>query len=74
MKFSSLKEKAKLCMFFSVAMLATPAMAAGGLDEATNAIETFKGWLYGFMGVFALVYMLYHIILAMLEKEQWSDQ
>ena len=47
--------------------------AGGGLDEATDAIDEFKTWLYGFMGVAVLVYMIYQIGMAMMEKISWAD-
>ncbi len=47
--------------------------AGGGLDEATDAIDEFKGWLYSFLGVAVLVYMVYQIGLAMMEKISWAD-
>ena len=59
--------------FFVVAFVPSFAMAAGGLDEATDAIQTFQTWLYRFLGVGVLVYMVYQIILAMLEKQTWGD-
>ena len=63
-------------IFFAVLVMAfipSFAMAAGGLDEATTAIQTFQNWLYGFLGVGVLLYMIYQVILAMLEKQQWGD-
>ncbi len=59
--------------FLMMAFIPSFAMAAGGLDEATSAIQTFQTWLYGFLGVGVLVYMIYQIILAMLEKQTWGD-
>ena len=53
--------------------LSNPVLAAGGLDEATDALDTFRGWLYGFLGVGVLVYMVYQVILAMLDKQPWGD-
>lgn len=47
--------------------------AGGGLDEATDAIDEFQTWLYAFMGVGVLVYMIYQIGMAMMEKISWSD-
>ncbi|MCT7947684.1 hypothetical protein [Shewanella septentrionalis] len=73
MNFSLLKTKAKQFMCFGAMALSAPAMAAGGLDEATSAVQTFQIWLYGFLGVGVLVYMVYQIILAMLEKQTWGD-
>ena len=58
---------------FIMVFMPSFAMAAGGLDEATSAIQTFQTWLYRFLGAGVLVYMIYQIILAMLEKQTWGD-
>lgn len=50
-----------------------PVYAAGGLDKATSAVEEFRFWLYTFLGVGCICYMVYQIILAMLEKQPWGD-
>ena len=71
MKMNNIKN-----IFFAVFVMAfvpSFAMAAGGLDEATSAIQTFQTWLYGFLGVGVLLYMIYQIILALMEKQQWAD-
>ncbi|WP_190319296.1 conjugal transfer protein [Candidatus Enterovibrio escicola] len=59
--------------FLIMALASSFAIAAGGLDEATSAIRMFQTWLYGFLGVAVVVYMIYQIILAMLEKQTWGD-
>lgn len=57
----------------AVSAMSSPVLAAGGLSEATDALDTFKTWLYGFLGVGVLVYMVWQVALAMLEKQQWGD-
>jgi hypothetical protein len=52
---------------------ALPAAAAGGLQEATDAVDDFKVWFYGFLGVCCLIYTAYQISLALAEKKQWVD-
>ena len=48
-------------------------MAAGGLEEATDAIRTFQVWLYGFLAVGSIAYLIYNVILAMLDMKQWGQ-
>lgn len=59
----------------TVATAALPqmAMAAGGLASATTEANAIKVWLYGFLGVAVFVYVMYFVIMAMLEKKQWAD-
>lgn len=57
-------------LFFA---LISPLALAGGLDDATDAINDLKVWLYGFLGTFAICYLVYHVIMAMMEKETWGD-
>lgn len=57
-------------------MVASPALAAGGLeslDKATDALEDISKWLYAFVGVGAVVYIIYLVGMALFEKKQWSD-
>lgn len=49
------------------------AAAGGGLDSATNAITNLKTWLFPFVGMCALVYMLYCILMAFMERKSWGD-
>ena len=49
------------------------AFAAGGLAEATSQATTIKTWAYGFLGVCVFIYLIYLVILALLDKRQWSD-
>ncbi|WP_193067747.1 conjugal transfer protein [Halomonas sp. 3D7M] len=62
--------------FFALMLVLFPAIgfaAAGGLAAATNALEGFRAWAYGFLAVVVLVYMLYKVMLAFLEKGTWGD-
>ncbi|MCE5165620.1 TrbC/VirB2 family protein [Plesiomonas sp. PI-19] len=55
-------------------MAAAPALAAGGgLPAATNALTDIKVWLYSFVGIAAIVYLLYNILMALGERKNWSD-
>ncbi|EAB9751978.1 conjugal transfer protein [Salmonella enterica subsp. salamae] len=49
------------------------AAAGGGLGSATNALANVKTWLFGFVGIAALVYMLYCIAMALMERKSWGD-
>ncbi|EGU42467.1 hypothetical protein [Vibrio scophthalmi] len=55
------------------ATCSTPLLAAGGLEPATDAIDTFRKWFYGFLGTGSLAYIAYNCGLAMFEKQQWND-
>jgi Kef-type K+ transport system membrane component KefB len=46
---------------------------AGGLDDATTAVNTIKVWAYGFLGAVCFVYLIYNVIMALAEKKQWGD-
>lgn len=56
------------CLF-----MASIAYAGGGLDAATNALTEIKVWLFTFVGVAALVYLLYMVLMVLMEKKLWSD-
>lgn len=57
-----------LCIF-----LLSNTVFAQGLNEATKAASEFQVWLYSFLGIVSIVYMIYQVILALAEKQQWSD-
>lgn len=49
------------------------AFAAGGLDEATTQATEIKTWAYGFLGVCVFIYLIYLVVMALLDKKQWAD-
>lgn len=49
------------------------AQAGGGLDAGTTALDGFRVWAYGFLAVVVVVYMLYKVMMALLQKETWGD-
>lgn len=49
------------------------ALAAGGLDEATNQANEIKTWAYGFLGVGVFIYLIYLVVMALLDRKQWAD-
>ena len=55
------------------AMLSAPTFAAGGLDEATIWVDEITTWAYTFLGSAVLLYCIYLVIMALLEKKQWGD-
>ena len=58
-----------LLLFFANAALAQ----SGGLDDATDKVDEIKTWAYGFLGVGVFVYMIYNVIMALLDRKQWAD-
>ncbi len=56
-----------------MALFAGQAFAGGGLDAGTTALTTIKTWLFTFVGVGALVYLLYNIAMAFMERKSWGD-
>ncbi|ELI0636053.1 MULTISPECIES: hypothetical protein [Vibrio harveyi group] len=50
-----------------------PAIAAGGLDEATNWVNEIADWAYKLLGAAVFVYSIVMVILALLEKKTWGD-
>jgi len=48
-------------------------MAAGGLDKATAEANAWKTWLYGFLGVVVFIFIMYSVILALMNKQSWMD-
>ena len=53
-------------------LAAAPALA-GGLDEGTSAVSEFRVWFYGFLSAGVSVFMIYKVIMALIEKETWGD-
>ncbi len=50
-----------------------PAIAAGGLNEATNWVNEIADWAYKLLGAAVFVYSIVMVILALLEKKTWGD-
>ena len=50
-----------------------PAIAAGGLDEATNWVDEIADWAYKLLGSAVFVYSIVMVILALIEKKTWGD-
>jgi type IV secretory pathway VirB2 component (pilin) len=52
---------------------AQAAFAAGGLDKATSEATSFKTWFYGFLGIVAVIVLLYYGLMAWFERKSWAD-
>lgn len=57
-----------LAMFVSV-----DAFAAGGLDSATTEATEIKEWAYKFLGVAALGYIIFNVIMAYVGRKGWGE-
>ncbi|EPW1045210.1 conjugal transfer protein [Vibrio parahaemolyticus] len=56
-----------------LALVCHPAIAAGGLDEATNWVDEIADWAYKLLGSAVFVYSIVMVILALIEKKTWGD-
>jgi uncharacterized membrane protein len=64
----------KLTLTYSLAILSlSPPVFAGGLDEATKAVEEIKASAYTFLGVVVFLFLIYKVIMALMDKETWGD-
>ncbi|MGD2832273.1 conjugal transfer protein [Escherichia coli] len=70
-----MKVKSTLQYFILAFFLSLTASVAyaGGLDTATNTMTELKTWAFGFVGLCALLYLIYNLIMAFMEKKTWSD-
>lgn len=46
-----------------------PALAAGGLDEATNWVDEIASWAYKLLGSAVVLYSIVMVILALMDKK-----
>ena len=71
--FGRLKKVAQLRPIVALCslMFANPAFA--GLQQANTALEEIKTWAYTILGIGIFLYIMYHIIMALMNKGQWSD-
>jgi hypothetical protein len=57
-----------------ITLLAASAPAfAGGLSSVSQGLTTFQVWFYSFAGILATCYLTYKAIMAMSDREHWSD-
>ena len=72
-KLSCSKQSVAVFLAVVFTMLCPSLVFAGGLDAATAQASAIKTWAYGFLGVIVFIYLIYHVVMAMAEKEQWVD-
>lgn len=60
---------AMVAMLFSSMVFAQ----TGGLAQATTTMNEIKLWGYGFLGVVVFVYLMYNVVMALLDRKQWAD-
>lgn len=61
------------CIVTMLVLFCHPAIAAGGLDEATNWVDEIADWAYKLLGSAVFVYSIVMVILALIEKKTWGD-
>lgn len=68
-------QRAKIATAMALAAVhgASHAANLGGLDTAKSTAEDVKTGIYAFVGVLALLYLLYLGVMAFAEKKSWSD-
>lgn len=49
------------------------AQGLAGLNDATSLLEDVLTWIQGFVVVVACIYVIYIIIMVMVEKKDWMD-
>lgn len=60
-------------LFAAFVMLVPVFGFAQGLDAASDRLDEFRVWAYGFLAIACLVYMLYKVVMALLERQAWGD-
>lgn len=58
---------------FSMMLLVPLPAFAQGLEDASEAMDEFRTWAYGALAIACLIYMLYRVTMALLEKHSWGD-
>lgn len=73
--FGRFKGLSSLMPVLAVAFLvfAEPAMAGGGLQKANTAMEEIKTWAYSILGIGIFIYIMYHVVMALMNKGTWAD-
>jgi hypothetical protein len=47
--------------------------ASGGLDKLSGEATSFKTWFYTFLGIVAVIVLLYYGLMAWFERKSWAD-
>ena len=66
----------KLNVIFSIVvtfLLFTNPAIADGLADATAQITEIQTWLYSILFFVSLIYMIYQVVMAMAEKQEWRE-
>lgn len=71
--FGRLKKYGQLLPVVAVCSLMFASPAFAGLQKANTALDEIKTWAYAILGIGIFLYIMYHIIMALLNKGQWSD-
>ncbi|MGR5445442.1 conjugal transfer protein [Vibrio jasicida] len=50
-----------------------PAIATGGLEEGINWIDEVASWAYKLLGSAVVLYSIYMVIMALVNKKTWGD-
>lgn len=53
--------------------LSPDVFAAGGLDSATSELNNIKEWGYKILGIAALGYIIFNVMMAYLGRKSWGD-
>lgn len=71
----SAKLKSAVPAFFAIALgffvVVEPSYA--GLQKANVAMEEIKVWAYSVLGIGIFLYLMYHIVMALMNKGTWAD-
>lgn len=69
----TLKQRSKVAVALALACAHTFSLAGGGLAAATSAATDFKVWLFTFIGIAAVIYLLWVGLAVFAEKKSWGD-
>lgn len=72
MNIKNKTNKFKLICTLSFLFVLNPS-TAGGLEDATSAVEEIKTWAYAFLGVVVFIYLIYKVAMTLMDKETWAD-
>lgn len=74
-RFNSVANKTRSCAQATgaLALMSYFNVAHAGLDAATDEANEVKLWAYGFLGVLCFIYLIYLVVMTLLDKRQWGD-
>lgn len=62
---------ALFAVMFGFFALVEPSYA--GLQKADDALDEIKAWAYGILGIGIFLYIMYHVVMALMNKGSWAD-